>query len=120
MNYRIFLIVVSVFFMGASPARSADPIPRALLVEMAGGQFDALCGSEVFAQCMGFTETECKTLSDNAIKQCLMPLPETIDPEKLDNDALESCPREFFADAGHSEEKAGMCFDKAMEAAAVK
>lgn len=117
MNFRVTLVVASLIAMTTSPVKSDELIPRALLVDLANGQFNVLCNTEAFASCMGFSQSECKRLSDSAIKQCLMPLPEQIDPEKLDNDALESCPKDVFADAGHSEEKAGMCFDEAMEAA---
>ncbi len=118
MYFRVFLAVASVVVITASPVRSGEIIPRAILIDMARGQYDVLCQSEVFAGCMGFSQSECKRLSDSAIQQCLLPLPEEIDPDKLDNAALESCPKDVFADAGYSEEKAGMCFDEAMEAAA--
>ena len=65
---------------------------------------------------MGFTAQACMDLSEQAIKQCLLPLPEEISAEKLDNSALESCPKTVFSEAGYSEEKAGICFDEAMKA----
>ncbi len=97
-------------------AQSSELIPRALLEDMARQQYSVLCESEVFVQCMGFVESACTDLSESAIKQCLLPLPDEISPENLDNDALESCPKQVFADAGFTEEKAGLCFDEAMEA----
>ena len=115
MYFRVFLIVASVIVITASPVRSSELIPRAALVEMASGQFNVLCNSEAFTSCMGFSQSECKRLSDSAIQQCLLPLPEQIDPTKLDNASLESCPKDVFAEAGYSEEKAGMCFDEALE-----
>ncbi len=115
MKFRLIFVVTMFLLTSANPLRAQETIPRALLVEMAKGQLDVLCGSSIFAGCMGFSQSECELLSDSAIKQCLLPLPEKIDLEKLDNAALESCPREVFADAGHTEEKAGMCFDEAME-----
>jgi len=115
MYFRVFLVVASVIVITASPVRSGEMIPRAALVNMANAQFNVLCNSEAFAGCMGFSQSECKRLSDSAIKQCLLPLPEEIDPDKLDNASLESCPKDVFAEAGYSEEKAGMCFDEAME-----
>lgn len=115
MKFRLIFVVTIFLLASANPLRAQEMIQRALLVEMAKGQLDVLCGSSIFAGCMGFTQSECKLLSESAIKQCLLPLPEKIDLEKLDNETLESCPREVFADAGYSEEKAGMCFDEAME-----
>ena len=96
-------------------AQSQEMIPRALLVDMARNQFSVLCQSEAFASCMGFTAQACLDLSEKAISQCLMPLPTGIDLAELDNSALKSCPKGVYADAGYSEEKAGQCFDKAME-----
>ena len=69
---------------------------------------------------MGFTAKACLDLAESAIDQCLMPLPKEINPEELDNVALESCPKEIYAEAGYSEEQAGLCFDKAMEASAAE
>lgn len=99
-----------------SLAQSSEMIQRALLEGIARNQYSVLCQSEAFTQCMGFSGSACTDLSEAAIKQCLLPLPNEISPDKLDNDALESCPKQVFADAGFTEEKAGLCFDKAMEA----
>ncbi len=95
-------------------AQSQDMIPRGMLVDMARNQFSVLCQSEKFASCMGFTTQACLDLSESAISQCLLPLPEEISPDELENSALESCPKSVFAEAGFSEEKAGPCFDHAM------
>jgi|GEM_PF-1329623 len=96
-------------------AQSQEMIQRSLLVDMARNQFSVLCQSETFASCMGFTSESCLALAESAIEQCLLPLPEQMEPSELDNSALESCPKSVFADAGFDEEKAGPCFDKAME-----
>lgn len=111
---RVVLLGASLF--AGSVAQSSEVIPRAMLVEMARSQFTTLCQSEVFASCMGFTTQSCLDLSETAIKQCLLPLPEEIPVEELENSALESCPKSVYADSGFTEEKAGICFDKAMEA----
>jgi hypothetical protein len=119
-RHTTFRHTLSASLLGAalssgSSAQSDEMIPRALLVEMARNQFSILCQSEAFASCMGFTAKSCMDLSEQAIKQCLLPLPKEISPEKLENSALESCPKGVYADAGFSEEKAEVCFDKAME-----
>ena len=107
--------LLGTFLLSGSVAQSDEMIRRALLVDMARNQFSILCQSEAFASCMGFTSESCMSLSEQAITQCLLPLPKEISPENLENSALESCPKGVFADAGFSEEKAGVCFDKAME-----
>lgn len=124
-NAKPRVTVVGLALMGSiwcsgSVAQSQEMLARELLVDMARGQFSVLCQSEVFASCMGFTPQVCLVLSESAIDQCLMSLPKEIDPVELDNAALESCPKEVYADAGYSEEKAGVCFDKAMEASAAE
>lgn len=101
--------------MSGSVVQSQETIARALLVEMAENQFSTLCQSEVFASCMGFTSKACLALSEDAIEQCLLPLPKEINMDELNNSTFEACPRDVYADAGYSEEKAGICFDKAME-----
>lgn len=90
-------------------------ISRTLLIKLSRDQGQALCGSQAFTQCMGFTEETCLALSEDAIQQCLVPLPERIGLDQLQNDAIEECPKNVYADAGYSEEKAGVCFDKAMQ-----
>lgn len=96
--------------------KSKDTVPRDILENMARSQYDVLCGSEVFVACMGFSEMACQDLANTAIEQCLLPLPEEINPEQLDNGAIESCPRLVFEDAGFSDEKAARCFDEAIKA----
>lgn len=109
------LSLVTTSFMAGSIAQSSETIPRTMLEEMARSQYSTLCQSEAFASCMGFTTQSCMDLSESAIKQCLLPLPEEIPLEELENKALEACPKAVFEKAGFTEEKAGICFDKAME-----
>lgn len=97
-------------------SQSREMIPRALLEDMAKRQYSILCSSEAFTSCMGFSGNVCNEIASDAIKQCLLPLPSEIDPIELDNSALESCPKQVFANAGYSEEKAVECFDEAMQA----
>lgn len=113
---RHFIFTLLALGSAGAFAQPGDLIPRSLLVDMAQDQYSVLCNSETFTQCMGFSSTLCSELADSAIRQCLLSLPETIDPEELDNSSLESCPVGVFDDAGFSEEKAGMCFNEAMEA----
>lgn len=101
--------------MSASPVQSQDAVPRDVLENMARSQYDVLCGSDAFVACMGFSESACQDLADSAIKQCLLPLPEEIDPSQLDNDAIELCPKLVFEDAGFSDEKAAACFIEAIK-----
>ena len=114
------LALAGSIWCSGSVAQSQEMLARELLVNMARSQFSVLCQSEVFAHCMGFTSQACLELSESAIDQCLMSLPKEIDPVNLDNAALESCPKDIYADAGYSEEKAGLCFDKAMQASAAE
>lgn len=115
-TFKALCVILASGLLSPAFAQSGDLIPRTLLIDMANDQYSVLCASPVFASCMGFTEPVCTRLADEAIKQCLQPLPETIDPEELDNSSLESCPIAVFEDAGFSEEKAGICFKEAMEA----
>ena len=54
--------------------------------------------------------------SEDAIKQCLVPLPERIALDQLDNELIEACPKQVYEDAGYTEEKAAQCFDQAYKA----
>ena len=108
-------IILGAFSIGSVLAQSDEKVPRIMLENMARSQYAVLCGSPEFTGCMGFTGSACKDLSEAAIKQCLLPLPELISPAELDNAAIESCPKQVFEDAGFSEEQAGLCFDEAME-----
>ena len=113
-THALVAVILSVTLVSSVSGQSSEMIPRVLLVDMARSQYAVLCGSDVFKQCMGFTDSVCSDLSALAIKQCLLPLPEEISPIELDNSAIESCPKQVFEDAGYSEEKAGLCFDEAM------
>ncbi|NND91797.1 MAG: hypothetical protein HKN42_13130 [Granulosicoccus sp.] len=107
--------IASLVIVGGDLASSQEMIPRTLLVEMARNQFSVLCQSDSFASCMGFSTGTCLKLSETAIAQCLLPLPAEISPKNLQNRVLESCPKSVFAKAGFTEEKAGPCFDQAMQ-----
>ena len=118
-NHKKTLSTLSACLLGTallsgSIAQSKKLIPRSLLVDMARSQYTALCQSEAFAQCMGFTSEACLALSEEVVSQCLLPLPEEISPEALENSALEACPITIFSDAGYSEQQAEVCFDSAM------
>ncbi|MFK8083844.1 MAG: hypothetical protein AB8B97_26475 [Granulosicoccus sp.] len=110
------LIIAIFIYLSGVPAfaQSGDKVPRALLENMARSQYAVLCGSSEFTDCMGFDRTACQELAEAAIQQCLLPLPDEISTDELDNDAIEACPKQVFADAGFTEEQAGVCFDKAM------
>ena len=112
------LVTLSVCFacmpLTVAVAQEGEKIQRKLLEDMARQQYSVLCASPEFAQCMGFSLTQCADLADKAISQCLLSLPEEISLKELENDALESCPQQVFADAGFSEQMAGACFDKSI------
>ena len=72
-------------------------------------QSNQLCTLKSFTECMSFSEKECRALSEQAIKQCLMPLPEKIILSELKNDSIEACPKQVYEDAGYSDEKAKAC-----------
>jgi len=102
---------------GASGSKSRGAlIPRAAIVDMTRAQSRVICTSEVFLSCMEFDSTECLGLSESAIEQCLMPLPESFDPTELDNETLEACPKALYEQAGYPEEKAAQCFEEAIAA----
>ena len=93
-----------------------ESLSRTLLIKLSRDQYQTLCGSEVFTQCMGFSQQQCLSISEDAIEQCLTPLPERIALDQLDNELIEACPRQVYEDAGYSEEKAAQCFDQAYKA----
>ncbi|MEE9334861.1 MAG: hypothetical protein V3U65_12310 [Granulosicoccaceae bacterium] len=97
-------------------ASAQDDIPKLLLIKMARENAGVLCKSDVFTDCMGFTAVRCDELKEEAIDTCLGPLPDNINLEELQNESLEACPKTVYREAGFAEEKAKLCFDKAMEA----
>ena len=92
-----------------------DKVSKLLLIKLSREQSYALCQSEVFTQCMGFDKDACFNLSEKAVQQCLAPLPDTIKLADLQNDSLEVCPQEVYAEAGYSEEKAQACLQEALK-----
>ena len=104
-----------VVLLSAEPVVAQDKLSKSVLIELSREQSKVLCSSEVFTSCMGFEQNSCIELSEKAVQQCLMPLPDTIDLASLDNDAIEACPREVYEEAGYSEEKAQVCLQKALE-----
>ena len=69
-----------------------ESLSRTLLIKLSRDQYQTLCGSEVFTQCMGFSQQQCLSISEDAIEQCLTPLPERIALDQLDNELIEACP----------------------------
>lgn len=96
----------------SAPLSAQDLLARELLVQMSRNQSTQLCGFKSFTECMEFTKEECLALSEQAIQQCLMPLPEKINPSELENDSIEACPKKVYEDAGYSDEKAKACLQE--------
>lgn len=109
-------VAACVLFAGSvSISLAQEPsVSRILLIKLSREQSAVLCGSSVFTECMGFTKSECTEISEQAVQQCLMPLPETINLTELDNEAIEACPKKVFDDAGYKEDKALECLENAM------
>ena len=103
-----------VVLLSTEPVVAQDKLAKSVLIELSREQSRVLCNSEVFTSGMGFDQNSCIELSEKAVQQCLMPLPDTIDLASLDNDAIEACPREVYEEAGYSEEKAQVCLQKAL------
>lgn len=111
---KMLLAFASVFAAMSFAASAQENIPKLLLINMVNENASALCQSAVFTQCMGFTAARCDELKEETITTCLGPLPDSINPAELQNDTLEACPQKVYKDAGFSEEKAKMCFNKVM------
>lgn len=94
-----------------------DSIPKFVLIKLTRDQASAMCSSQVFTECMGFTQEKCEALSEQAIELCLAPLPDDIDPTTLQNSTLEECPQEIYKKEGFTEEKAKQCFAEGLAAA---
>lgn len=89
-------------------------MPKNLLIKLSRDQGGILCNSETFTSCMNFSKSECLAISEQAIKQCIEPLPDEIDLKTLDNDTIEACPRDIYKEAGYPDEKAQACLQKAL------
>ena len=96
-------------------AADSDKISKFLLIKLSRDQSQVLCQSEVFTSCMGFTAQACSDLSEKALQQCIMPLPDTISLQDLNPEVLEACPAQVHADAGYSNEKAAACLQEALK-----
>ena len=112
---------------GAAPLPAGDPpatadgtppeglIPRDALVDTSRVRALSLCASEAYLGCMGIDGSRCRALSEAAIAQCLLPLPEAVDPTTLDGATLESCPRRVYERAGFDESTARACRERAFD-----
>jgi hypothetical protein len=103
------IAVVCVLISVPAVLSAQESLPRELLVQMYKDQSSQLCTLKSFTQCMNFSEKECLALSEQAVQQCLMPLPEKIILSELKNDSIEACPKQVYEDAGYSDEKAKAC-----------
>ncbi len=112
----ILAVAMAVSLVMPVTASAKDTISKLLLIKMARETSGTLCQSEIFTQCMGLTVARCDELNEAAITTCLEPLPDSINPGELQNSTLEACPQKIYSDAGFTEEKANVCFDKAMAA----
>lgn len=111
---RASCLVLSCLCTSIAPSLGAQELlARELLVQMSRNQSSLLCGLNSFTECMNFSEKECLALSEQAIKQCLMPLPEKINPSELENYSIEACPKKVYEDAGYSDDKAQACLQEA-------
>lgn len=116
-SVQIGVLVVAVGATGVGGwaiAQETDKLSKFLLLKISRDQSKVLCTSPEFTSCMGFSEKSCLEVSEKALQQCIMPLPDTISLRDLSNDVLEACPQQVYADAGYSEEKATACIHQAM------
>ena len=108
-------LFVAAGVIGSGPAHSEDKLSKYLLIKLSREQSAVLCQSEVFTQCMAFTETQCFELSEKALEACMGPLPDTINLAELQNETLEECPKAVYEEAGFAEEKAQQCLQEALK-----
>ena len=107
------LAAAGVISSGSTHAQ--DKLSKFLLLKLSRDQSAVLCKSEVFTQCMAFTETQCLELSEKALDECMGPLPDTINLADLQNETLEECPKKVYEDAGYTDEKAQQCLQEALK-----
>lgn len=108
-------LLASIGMITAGPVYSQDKLSKFLLIKLSREQSAVLCQSEVFTQCMAFTQEQCLELSEKAVEKCMGPLPDTINLADLQNETLEACPKEVYEKAGYAEEKAQQCLQEAMK-----
>lgn len=119
-QFVLQILTIGLLLIGVAPVSltAQDAIPKFLLIQLTRDQSATMCASDTFTQCMGFAPEICLKLAESAVETCLGPLPDEIDPQTLENSSLEMCPQKVYRDAGYTEEKAKVCFDLAMQAAA--
>ncbi len=127
MNHKLKLILLSTIVAvtciqvnaqeqtGTGQQPGGDKISKDLLINLSREQSYLLCESEVFTSCMGFDKQTCFDLSEEAVQQCLAPLPDTIKIAELQNESLEACPQEVYAKAGYTDAKAQECLQEALQ-----
>lgn len=103
------LVIAGAGVAGWAFAQDTEKLAKALMIELSREQSQVLCQSAEFTSCMGFSEQACLDLSEEALQQCIMPLPDTIILSNLNSEVLEMCPQEVYAKAGYSNEKATDC-----------
>jgi hypothetical protein len=110
----IFTATAATMALQVHAQQGHEKISKELLINLSREQSNVLCESSVFTSCMGFDKEACFDLSEEAVQQCLAPLPDTIKLAELQNESLESCPQEVYAKAGYTDEKAQACLQKAL------
>lgn len=102
-------------FCGWAVAQDNGNLSKFLLIKLSREQSKVLCAAPEFTACMDFSEQLCLELSEKALQQCIVPLPDTISLQKLNSDVLEVCPQTVYSDAGYGEDKAAACLQKAFD-----
>ena len=109
------VVVAATGVAGWAIAQDSGKISKFLMIKLSREASQVLCQSEEFTACMGFTEQACIALSEKALQQCIMPLPDTVYLRDLNSDVLEACPQQVYEEAGYSNEKAAACVQEASE-----
>ncbi len=113
--FAVIAVIAVVGISGLTLAQDAGKMSKFLLMKMSRDQSEVLCKSEAFTSCMGFTAQACLELSEKALEQCIMPLPDTILLQDLNSEVLESCPQQIYSEAGLSNEKAAECLQEVLK-----
>lgn len=115
LRFPLFVVLISCAFTPLSAQQPSDTLSKLVLMKLSRDQSLVLCKSDVFTRCMGFEQSRCLQLAEEAVERCLGPLSDPIILSELQNETLEACPQSVYSEAGYTEKQAQVCMKKALE-----
>lgn len=108
MQYRWLVTGLFASLLAGNAMAYSQLMPKSQLVEMMSSSQHAQCNNDEYVSCLGISQATCHRYAKAIRKECVAPLPDPLDPEKI-VPQLNKCADDFLASNKLPKEKVKAC-----------